>query len=60
MRIILTKATEIRGRKFPVGQKMDVSPEYFEKHLKDSAEEWFGELRVKPKPKIDLSKLKTK
>jgi len=58
MRIVITKAVEINGRKYFVGQKMDVTPEK-RKEIGDSADDFTGNgFASRKKKKIKLSQLK--
>jgi hypothetical protein len=59
MKIILMKSAEVRGKKFPIGQKMDVTPEVFES-LGDAAKEISGPMVTGKKAKTDLFKPKDK
>ena len=60
MRIVLLKAQEINGKPFPVGQKLDVTPELFA--TLESAEVYTGvwppKLTRKTKMKTDFFKPK--
>ena len=57
MKIILTKATVILGRRQPVNTVMVVTDEKF-LELGDSAEEYKGAFPPKKKHKMNLSQLK--
>jgi hypothetical protein len=58
VRIRLTKATVILGKKKPVNTHLVVTEEKF-KELGDSAEEYKGVFPPKKKHKMNLSQLKT-
>jgi hypothetical protein len=58
VRIILTRATWILGKKKPVNTCMEVTIEKF-KELGDSCEEYKGVFPPKKKHKMNLSQLKT-
>jgi hypothetical protein len=58
MRIVITKATEINGKKYFVGQKMDVTPEKREE-IGYAADDFTGAgFASRKKKKINLSQLK--
>jgi hypothetical protein len=58
MRIEIVKATEVNGRKYFVGQRMDVTPEKREE-IGEAAQDFTGnEFASRKKKKIKLSQLK--
>lgn len=58
MKIILTKGAIINGKKYPIGQKMDVTPQKFAEI--DGAKPYFGQMMTKEKVKTDFFKPKKK
>lgn len=57
MKIILTKAAVIGGKKQPIGSRMEVTPEFFDA-LGDAAQEYGGPMITDKKVRTNLFKPK--
>lgn len=57
MKIILEKSAEINGKKFPIGQRLEVTKEVFES-LGDAAKVYGGPMLTTKRTRTDLFKPK--